>query len=375
MAVVGEFGPVLAVPRGAVRCFAGATLADLRSAAREPAATGLAPDLEGRRILFHAVSAGGTPQTVLDGIVRSIAEAAFALYPRWYDRRPGAVPTAGTGPGALSEAARSCGASIAWLDRAVQRVAAGQKPMPRGFATVETARQLGLALAPDGLTLVLTVDAAPAPSTLLSHLAPWLADACAWSLALVFAGDVPADPEFDRVRNGIVRLDGGMRPLPSPPDADAEDRPPVAPPAGGGQGPSGWLWPVVGKPHPHSPAEQKLARLLAADEELHSLFTFNMPVRTEAGSLYLVDLLWAHGRLVVEVDGYGPHSGRDAFARDRHRDYELHASHYRVLRLTHDEIMKRRTHALSKIRTLVAVVRSAMAQGSGGSYGLRADTR
>lgn len=84
-----------------------------------------------------------------------------------------------------------------------------------------------------------------------------------------------------------------------------------------------------------------------------------MPVRTRAGSTFLVDLLWEAGRLVVEVDGYGPHSSRAAFARDRHRDYELAASRYRVLRLTHDEVMMPGTLALEKIRTLIALAPGA----------------
>lgn len=47
-----------------------------------------------------------------------------------------------------------------------------------------------------------------------------------------------------------------------------------------------------------------------------------------------VDLLWRGQRLVVEVDGYAFHAGRDAFERDRRRDADLQAAGHRVIRVT-----------------------------------------
>ncbi|MFS8038909.1 endonuclease domain-containing protein [Xanthobacter sp. AM11] len=359
---------VLAVARRHVRCFAGATIADLRIAAREPAATSLARLIDGRRVLLHSVEDGASPDAVFRAIVQSLADAAGALFPRWYDRRPGLASTdrdaAGTGLPAGDAAV--CGASPTWLRRAEARVQAGQSPLPKGFAAIETARQLGLVLAPEGLTLVLAVGSHPSGALApLAHLAPWLADSCDWAVGILFADHVPDDPAFDRIRHGLVRF--GAAAAPSGDDTPAPVQPGGEPTVPGhtGPGPSGWLWPVAGQPHPLSPAEQRLARLLAGDEALNALFTFNVPVRTRAGSTYLVDLLWAEGRLVIEVDGYGPHSSRTAFARDRHRDYELSASRYRVLRLTHDEIMRRDTPALSKIHTLVALAGRGMAQAGG----------
>lgn len=49
---------------------------------------------------------------------------------------------------------------------------------------------------------------------------------------------------------------------------------------------------------------------------------------------YEVDALWREQRLVVEVDGFAYHAGREAFERDRRRDADLHAAGYRVLRVT-----------------------------------------
>jgi very-short-patch-repair endonuclease len=63
--------------------------------------------------------------------------------------------------------------------------------------------------------------------------------------------------------------------------------------------------------------------------------------------------LWPHGRLVVELDGYTDHSTPSAFERDRHRDYELIVSGYRVLRITNDEVKRDLEAAVSKIRDIV----------------------
>jgi very-short-patch-repair endonuclease len=46
------------------------------------------------------------------------------------------------------------------------------------------------------------------------------------------------------------------------------------------------------------------------------------------------DMLWPAERLVVEIDGFAFHGGRAAFERDRHRDAQLLALGYRVLRIT-----------------------------------------
>ena len=47
-----------------------------------------------------------------------------------------------------------------------------------------------------------------------------------------------------------------------------------------------------------------------------------------------VDLLWPGQRLVVEFDGFGYHSARRSFERDRLRDQRLVAAGYRVIRVT-----------------------------------------
>jgi very-short-patch-repair endonuclease len=76
-------------------------------------------------------------------------------------------------------------------------------------------------------------------------------------------------------------------------------------------------------------------------------------VRTRFDTEFLVDLVWADGKVIVEVDGYQYHSNRQAFSADRRRDYELTVSGYLVLRLPHDEVMDDVELALEKIRDMV----------------------
>ena len=54
---------------------------------------------------------------------------------------------------------------------------------------------------------------------------------------------------------------------------------------------------------------------------------------------FIVDVLWSHARLVVELDGWQAHGTRDAFERDRRRDRALTLAGYRVLRFTWREVV------------------------------------
>lgn len=112
------------------------------------------------------------------------------------------------------------------------------------------------------------------------------------------------------------------------------------------------------KPHPQSRGEQRLHKHLAADSELKGLFYFNQNVISTRRNSFCVDLLWLHGKLIVEVDGYRYHSDREQFRKDRHRDYELVLSGYRVLRLTDEEIQEDIVIAIEKIRDLVRFTQS-----------------
>jgi very-short-patch-repair endonuclease len=66
-----------------------------------------------------------------------------------------------------------------------------------------------------------------------------------------------------------------------------------------------------------------------------------------------VDASWPGQRLVVELDGYGFHSHRAAFERDRRRDTALQLAGYRVLRITYRRIT-------SEPAAVVAILRQAL---------------
>jgi very-short-patch-repair endonuclease len=110
---------------------------------------------------------------------------------------------------------------------------------------------------------------------------------------------------------------------------------------------------VVGRPHPLSIVEQKIAKLLGMDKELQSLFVYNQFVAGTSGPKAKVDLLWSEGRVVVELDG--DEHRREKYRADRHRDYELLCAGYLVLRITNAEVLEDATRAIEKIRDVVRI--------------------
>jgi hypothetical protein len=73
-----------------------------------------------------------------------------------------------------------------------------------------------------------------------------------------------------------------------------------------------------------------------------------------------VDQFWPHARLVVEFDGYGAHSHRGAFERDRYRDQVLIAAGYRVLRVTWHQLTREPTAVIVRIgQAMVAAAGAA----------------
>jgi very-short-patch-repair endonuclease len=207
-----------------------------------------------------------------------------------------------------------------------------------------------LALNPAGLILVTTLG-----STASSHPAPFVAavECCTRHAdvgVVVLCPDPPtAHPALDRLRVGARRVEGAAVP---------------AVPVSGERTPPIWLPPITGRPHPQSLIEQRMAAALARDAELAPLFAFNRTIRTVRGSLPRVDLVWAEGRLVVELDG-AEHSACPKYMADRHRDYELALTGYTVLRIANDEAAIDIGRALEKIRDMVRFRRAEMTRRSG----------
>lgn len=78
------------------------------------------------------------------------------------------------------------------------------------------------------------------------------------------------------------------------------------------------------------------------------------PRVNERVGAYEVDFHWPAARLVVEVDGFGPHHSRRAFERDRRRDADLVAREYRVMRVTWREIAERPEQLLFRLGQALA---------------------
>jgi very-short-patch-repair endonuclease len=68
---------------------------------------------------------------------------------------------------------------------------------------------------------------------------------------------------------------------------------------------------------------------------------------------FLVDFLWAENRLIVEVDGYEYHRGRESFEADRARDAELAIRGFRVLRFTHRQVTEEPSRIARSVRQLL----------------------
>jgi very-short-patch-repair endonuclease len=68
---------------------------------------------------------------------------------------------------------------------------------------------------------------------------------------------------------------------------------------------------------------------------------------------FVVDFVWAESRLIVEVDGYEYHRGRESFESDRARDVDLAVQGYRVLRFTYRQVTKEPDRTAAKIKALL----------------------
>ena len=70
---------------------------------------------------------------------------------------------------------------------------------------------------------------------------------------------------------------------------------------------------------------------------------------------YEVDFVWRDRGVVVEVDGRAYHANARAFGRDRRRDAVLSAAGYRVVRVTWEDITRRRDATLVLLAQILVV--------------------
>jgi very-short-patch-repair endonuclease len=313
-----------------------------------------AAEAPARRMVVHRLAIANGLDDLIHALVGNLADVAMALWPDWYGGRV-VLPDTRLLP---SEFSRLLGDALlasglthrdvmpSWARRASSLCRRGKPPRPRGFTPEVEASQLARAIEPDDLLVIVGVESVQ-PELLfgLARGVEWFAKATASRLLMVVPETVVTSEALDGITFRAVHWAPSttrLSDLPLPPPDERTDR----------------VWPTVGMPHPFSPGEQLLALRLADDPELAGLFGYNMAVRSRFGRLYFADLVWEAGQLIVEIDGYGHHSSRQAFAADRQRDYELSASGYLTLRIPHDEIMIDCARAIAKIRTLVELCRS-----------------
>ena len=304
----------------------------------------------------------------LDEIRDALAEAASSLWPDWYitaeqrferSRSPELEVSA-----LLDELSESSPhASAGWLREAWQLRRAGKPPLVPRMAAAEQVRQLARALDPSRLVFVLSVESSDASSARirgLARAAEWLAHEAQAKTLLLLPAAWKGRQELDHVAYGALSFDtaeperAAETPEHAPERSDAWPKekaraaePPVHVVVG----------PVVGKPHPASDVEQRIAQELSADPELSALFEFNQRLAGHGGKQYLVDLVWREGRLVVELDG-PEHHKHYAYVNDRDRDYRLFMSGYTTLRVSNAEVYVNAADVVAKIRNMVARVRA-----------------
>ena len=323
------------------------------------------PNRERPILLLERITKIPCLDSLLDNYIHTLAEAALRLWPVWYTdidlSRFDASASGIRGIHAAFESigAQNCKISAVWARKAIVPVLCAHPPMLTGFSNAEQVQQLTLAIHRHGVTMVLALEDHTATNEQLRVFAQstrWLAERGGLAVIVLLPFRLAQDPALETILYGASFLPTTPNDL--SPKTEPKFSKTYEDSAHSGNaiqiGASAeWLWPFIGRPHPFSPAEQKLAVALAADQELASIFTFNQVVQTKAGTRYIVDLVWPQGRVAVEIDGYSFHSDEVAFARDRHRDYELTLSNYVVLRIPHGEVMEDVSNAVTKMRNLV----------------------
>lgn len=104
--------------------------------------------------------------------------------------------------------------------------------------------------------------------------------------------------------------------------------------------------------------------LSAAEDRFHELirsagltgWRANAQIVLGGRVVAVVDVLFEAKRVVVEIDGWGTHSGRSAFQRDRSRQNALVAAGFVVLRFTWADLTERPEHVVMLVRHALGLV-------------------
>ncbi|MGB6183274.1 MAG: DUF559 domain-containing protein [Rhodococcus sp. (in: high G+C Gram-positive bacteria)] len=106
--------------------------------------------------------------------------------------------------------------------------------------------------------------------------------------------------------------------------------------------------PVLGRPHPASPAERYLYELLNGRTWAVGRGHNRVVQLTALHQPFTVDVLWTDDRVVVEIDG-PEHRAAQMFSADRSRDNLLQTHGYLVLRFANDDVLTDHEHVLATI--------------------------
>jgi very-short-patch-repair endonuclease len=101
----------------------------------------------------------------------------------------------------------------------------------------------------------------------------------------------------------------------------------------------------------HSEAERRLQALLRSGGISGWKANFALIV---AGGRFVIDAAFVRQRIAIEIDGYGPHSSREAFQGDRTKDVALKLAGWTVVRFTWSDIVDRPHYVITTIRQLLA---------------------
>ncbi len=285
---------------------------------------------------------------IVTDTLTAIAKASRAIWPSWYGQENLLAAAEIT----LEQRIRSqsqTGICGPWAKAAVHACELGRLPLPSKFSNSLHLSQLALTIGPDKLAIILAVKDFQPEFRLFgfAKAANWIAQESGSRVAVLIPTDLADHEALASILYGAVEI------APASPSLSTEVT---------NEKPQHFVW-HQGKPHSESPGERKLADRLSRDDELATLFWFNQSVKTVRDSLYLVDLLWTEGKVVVEIDGYKHHSDRLTFSADRNRDYELLISDYVVLRLPHHEVVSDIEIAVEKIRDVVRFRRQQLNRG------------
>lgn len=339
---------LLSAPRGRVGAVLGADVSSIREQIE------CAKDTADKSFVFFVQPSAFSPaEKIIEQTLNGLANIALNCWPHWYLDSNFSDYRGGTLGRELAQiqleriAENEPEISRNWTLAALARTERGLPPRVPGIAREVEIAQLWRTIRPQGLVLTFAIWRLPSDdeATALVQALEWIARHSSLAVVALFPQKVADGSPLERILYGAPVFEGT-------PVSSSE-----VPSEAIGSPDSVWMGPVRGKPHPLSPSEQRMAKMLARDEELAPLFAFNQLIETPHNARYRVDLLWQIGRLIVEIDGYADHSARKQFAADRHRDYELLLSGYTVLRLTSEEVVQDVEKAVEKIRDVVKLRR------------------